>query len=80
MADIVLPAERAQYAATIDGILASADLQTISSKQIRRGLVAKFGVELGDKKVCFCLFLCSSFSLRVWVGMGVRGRREGGMD
>ncbi|TVY17964.1 Upstream activation factor subunit spp27 [Lachnellula arida] len=59
----LLPAERAQYAATIDGILASADLQTISSKQIRRGLVAKFGVDLGDKKAAVHELIMQRFDL-----------------
>jgi DEK C terminal domain len=48
----LLPAERAQYSAIIDGILASGDLQTISAKQIRKGLEAKLDIDISDKKVC----------------------------
>lgn len=44
------PAERAQFSAIIDGILSTADLQTISAKQIRKGLSDKLGVDLSDKK------------------------------
>jgi hypothetical protein len=47
----VLPAERAQYSAIIDGILASADLQTISSKQIRKSLQAELQQDISEKKV-----------------------------
>ncbi|TVY32114.1 Upstream activation factor subunit, partial [Lachnellula subtilissima] len=47
----------------IDSILASADLQTISSKQIRKGLVAKFGVELGDKKAAVHELIMQRFDL-----------------
>lgn len=49
--NIVLPAERAQYSAIIDGILATGDLQTISAKQIRKGLAAQLDLDLSDKKV-----------------------------
>ncbi|TVY81728.1 Upstream activation factor subunit spp27 [Lachnellula suecica] len=44
------PAEQAQYSAIIDGILASADLQTISAKQIRKGLAAQLGTDLSEQK------------------------------
>jgi len=50
MATPLLPAERAQYSAIIDNILANADLQTISAKQIRKGLASEVGVDLADKK------------------------------
>ncbi|KAF4637680.1 hypothetical protein G7Y89_g409 [Cudoniella acicularis] len=46
----LLPAERAQYSAIIDNILATGDLQTISAKQIRKGLAEQIGVDLSDKK------------------------------
>jgi upstream activation factor subunit UAF30 len=48
----LLPAEHAQYSAIIDGILASGDLETISAKQIRKGLQAKLEIDISDKKVC----------------------------
>jgi upstream activation factor subunit UAF30 len=48
---VVLPAERAQYSAIIDGILASSDLQTISSKQIRKSLQAELQQDISEKKV-----------------------------
>lgn len=47
----VLPSERAQYSAIIDGILASSDLNTISAKSIRKGLAAKLDIDITDKKV-----------------------------
>lgn len=67
-ADIValLPAERAQYSAIIDDILAKGDLQTITAKQIRKALAEKLDSDIGDKKV-------SSF----WV-VGVERRVGGG--
>lgn len=46
----LLPAERAQYSAIIDGILASSDLQTISSKQIRKSLQAALQQDVSEKK------------------------------
>jgi hypothetical protein len=47
----VEPAEQAQFSAIIDGILAYANLETISAKQVRKGLAEKLGVDLSDKKV-----------------------------
>ena len=47
----VSSSERAQYSAIIDDILASGDLQTISAKQIRKGLQARLEVDVSDKKV-----------------------------
>jgi hypothetical protein len=47
----VSSSERAQYSAIIDEILASGDLQTISAKQIRKGLQARLGFDISDKKV-----------------------------
>jgi len=47
----LLPAERAQYSAIIDDILASGDLNTISAKQIRKGLQAVLKIDIADKKV-----------------------------
>lgn len=46
----LLPSERAQYSAIIDGILATSDLQTISAKQIRKGLQAKLEIDISFKK------------------------------
>ena len=48
---IVLPAERAQYSAIIDGILAEGDLSTISAKAIMKGLAAALDTDISDKKV-----------------------------
>ncbi|TVY43488.1 hypothetical protein LOCC1_G003791 [Lachnellula occidentalis] len=42
--------ERAQYAAIIDDILASADLQTVSAKQVRTIMAARLGVDLERQK------------------------------
>ncbi|KAH8645985.1 hypothetical protein BGZ60DRAFT_424698 [Tricladium varicosporioides] len=50
MSVILLPAEKAQYSAIIDGILATGDLQTISAKQIRKALGEQLGIDLTDKK------------------------------
>jgi hypothetical protein len=47
----VLPSERAQFSALIDGILAEGDLSTISAKQIRKGLQAKLTFDISSKKV-----------------------------
>ena len=47
----VLPSERAQYSAIIDGILANSDLNTISARRIRGELEARLGVDVSDKKV-----------------------------
>jgi len=46
----LLPAEQAQFSALIDGILATADLSTISAKKIRKELQAKLTVDISDKK------------------------------
>lgn len=47
-----VPAEqRASYAAIIDEILASADLETISAKRIRNGLQARVDYDLAPQKV-----------------------------
>jgi hypothetical protein len=48
---IVLPAERAQYSAIIDGILNSSDLNTVSAKQISQSLAAALNADISDKKV-----------------------------
>jgi upstream activation factor subunit UAF30 len=53
----VLPSERAQYSAIIDDILAEGDLNTISAKQIRRGLQARLGIDISEKKVRLFPFL-----------------------
>ena len=53
------PIEREQYAAIIDGILASADLQKISARQVRTRLAAQLGVDLTDSKVLYLAFLRS---------------------
>lgn len=47
-----VPAEqRASYAAIIDDILASADLETISAKRIRNGLQERVDYDLTPQKV-----------------------------
>jgi hypothetical protein len=47
-----VPAEqRASYAAIIDEILASADLETISAKRIRNGLQERVDYDLTPQKV-----------------------------
>lgn len=43
--------ERKRYTASIDAILATADLETISRKKIRQGLEAAEGRDLDDQKV-----------------------------
>jgi hypothetical protein len=49
-----VPAEqRASYAAIIDEILASADLETISAKRIRNGLQERVDYDLTPQKVCW---------------------------
>jgi hypothetical protein len=49
---IKVPAEqRAAYAAIIDEILASADLETISAKRIRNGLQERVEYDLAPQKV-----------------------------
>ena len=49
---IEVPAEqRASYAAIIDEILASADLETISAKRIRNGLQERVDYDLAPQKV-----------------------------
>lgn len=53
--NLVLPAERAQYSAIIDDILATGDLTTISAKTIRKGLAAKLDIDISDKKVCLSI-------------------------
>ncbi|KAL3418005.1 E3 ubiquitin-protein ligase hel2 [Phlyctema vagabunda] len=46
----LLPSERAQYAAIIDGILEKGDLTTISAKQIRKGLQEALEKDISDQK------------------------------
>ena len=57
--------ERAQYAAIIDSILASADLQTVNTRQVRRGLAARLGIDLEGRKVCLCF--CWGRDMLMWV-------------
>lgn len=52
---IVPPEQRAAYAAIIDEILASADLETISAKRIRNGLQERVDYDLTPQKVGFVL-------------------------
>lgn len=48
----IVPAEqRASYAAIIDGILASADMETISAKRIRKGLQEQVDYDITPQKV-----------------------------
>ena len=50
--ETAVPAEqRASYAAIIDEILATADLETISAKRIRIGLQERVDYDLGSQKV-----------------------------
>jgi len=49
--------EEARYTKIIDGILAAADLQTVTRKRIRQGLEAAVGKDLSDQKVCCCLII-----------------------
>ncbi|KAH8815470.1 SWIB/MDM2 domain-containing protein [Xylogone sp. PMI_703] len=44
------PEETAQYSKIIDGILATADLNTISAKQIRKGLQAQLDHDIAEQK------------------------------
>lgn len=43
--------EEASYTRIIDGILATADLQTVTRKKIRQGLEAAVDKDLSDQKV-----------------------------
>ena len=65
----VLPSEAAQYSAIIDGILASGDLDTISAKQIRKGLQAAIGHDLSEKKVCILSFVSLLPSMTYLMGL-----------
>jgi upstream activation factor subunit UAF30 len=48
-----VPAEqRASYAAIIDEILSTADLETISAKRIRNALQERVDYDLSGQKVC----------------------------
>ena len=48
-----VPAEqRASYAAIIDEILSTADLETISAKRIRNALQERVDCDLSGQKVC----------------------------
>jgi upstream activation factor subunit UAF30 len=50
----VTPEEERRYTEIIDGILATANLETISRKKIREGLEAALGgKDLQDQKVLF---------------------------
>ena len=44
--------ERASYTRIIDGILADADLETVTRKKIRQGLEEAIDKDLSDQKVC----------------------------
>lgn len=49
---LVTPEELQRYTSIIDGILATADLETISRKKIRQGLETSLGgKDLSDQKV-----------------------------
>lgn len=73
---IVLPAERAQYAAVIDGILSSSDLATVSAKAIRKGLAEKLGTDLSEKKVKSPLTLYSPSLYRSLSTNSVNSKRS----
>lgn len=52
----VTPEETTKYAAIIDAILATADLETISRKKIRQGLETSLGgKDLSEQKVRFSI-------------------------
>jgi len=53
LADFMLvpPEQHASYSAIIDAILASADLDTISAKAIRKGLQEQVDYDLTPQKV-----------------------------
>lgn len=52
----VTPKESTKYAAIIDAILATADLETISRKKIRQGLETSLGgKDLSEQKVRFSI-------------------------
>lgn len=44
--------ERGTYTRIIDGILAAADLETVTRKKIRQGLEEAIDKDLSDQKVC----------------------------
>jgi hypothetical protein len=48
----VSPEIRASYTTTIDSILTTSDLNTISEKRIRKGLQDAVGKDLSHQKVC----------------------------
>lgn len=50
-ARIVSKDEKEEYTGIIDGILATADLETISRKKIRQGLETAIGRDLSEQKV-----------------------------
>ena len=43
--------DKAEYTRIIDGILASADLQTVTRKKVRQGLEATLARDLSEHKV-----------------------------
>lgn len=63
------PEERQRYTSIIDGILATADLSTISRKRIRQGLETSLGgKDLSEQKV--------RHSLQLWTSLTVRRKRS----
>jgi len=48
---VVTADERAEYTRIIDGILATANLETVTRKKIRQGLEAAINKDLSDQKV-----------------------------
>jgi hypothetical protein len=48
----VSPEELDEYTSIIDGILASADLNTVTRKKVREGLETALGKDLSHQKVC----------------------------
>ena len=50
--------ERGAYTRIIDGILASADLETVTRKKIRQGLEEAIDKDLSEQKVCIGRMPC----------------------
>ncbi|KAJ9645288.1 hypothetical protein H2199_003294 [Coniosporium tulheliwenetii] len=58
---MALPKEtEASYAAIIDSILATSDLNTISAKRVRKGLQAQVDYDITPQKVCIRLDPCNT--------------------
>lgn len=55
--------ETTEYSRIIDGILAAADLQTVTRKKIRQGLEAAIEKDLSDQKVRLLLVPAQKLAL-----------------